>query len=198
MTFDQLIALLLFAFASSTTPGPNNLMLLTSGVNFGFRRSIPHMLGIGVGFVFLILMVGAGMVRFFDLVPFSHTILTIAAVLYLLWLAWKVANAAPASGTGASAGRPMTFLQAAAFQWLNPKAWTMALTAITVYLPTTSFEAVLFVALVFGAVNLPSVSVWTLMGQKISRFLTNPARLRTFNVTMAVFLIASLYPLLAP
>lgn len=197
MSVDLLTALAVFAFVSSITPGPNNLMLMASGANFGFRRSIPHMLGIGIGFTLMILLVGAGLVQFFDRYPMSHTLLKIVSVLYLLWLAYKIATAAPIKD-GADKGRPMTFLQAAAFQWVNPKAWTMALTAITVYAPGTTFTAIALVALVFGAINLPSVSSWTLLGQQMARVLTNPARLRAFNISMAALLVASLYPVIFP
>lgn len=197
MTYDILLALIVFAFVSSITPGPNNLMLMASGANFGFRRSIPHMLGIGLGFTFMVLLVGAGLVQVFDLYPVSYSALKAASVIYLLYLTWKIAHAAPATGA-ASAGTPMTFLQAAAFQWVNPKAWAMALTATTAYTPDRTLAAIVIVALVFGAVNLPSVSTWTVLGQQMARFLTNPRRLVLFNWTMAALLVASLYPVLWP
>ncbi len=197
MTYDILMALIAFAFVSSITPGPNNLMLMASGANFGFRRTIPHMLGIGLGFTFMVLLVGAGLVQVFDRYPISHTVLKVLSVLYLLYLAWKIAHAAPAKGVDA-AGTPMTFLQAAAFQWVNPKAWAMALTATAAYAPDQTINAILLVALVFGAINLPSVSTWTVLGQQMARILTNPRRLLVFNWTMAALLVASLYPVLWP
>lgn len=192
MTYDLIIALSWFAFVSSITPGPNNLMLMASGANFGFRRTIPHMLGVGIGFTVMIVLVGVGLMQVFDLYPVTHTALTIFSVLYLVWLAWKIANAAPPDAGGEAAGTPITFWQAALFQWVNPKAWTMALTAITVYAPDRSFTAVLLVALVFGIINLPSVSSWTLLGEQMTRWLTSPARLRAYNWTMAALLLASL------
>ncbi|MEP4197185.1 MAG: LysE family translocator [Aliishimia sp.] len=195
MIYDVLPALIAFAFATSITPGPNNLMLMASGANFGFRRSIPHMLGIGIGFVFLLLMVGAGLVQIFDAWPLSKTVLTSASIAYLLWLAWKTATSAGIK-SGDAGGVPMTFLQAAAFQWVNPKAWAMALYAITAYAPDRSLWAIVSVALVFGMVNLPSVSTWTLLGQQMARVLTNQTRRVLFNWTMAGLLVASLYPLL--
>lgn len=195
MTYDILLALIAFAFVSSITPGPNNLMLMASGANFGFRRTIPHMLGIGLGFTFMVLLVGAGLVQLFNQYPISYTILKIASVVYLLYLAWKIAHAAPAENS-AEVGTPMTFMQAAAFQWVNPKAWAMALTATTAYAPGQTLNVILIVALVFGTVNLPSVSTWTVLGQQMARFLTNPRRLVVFNWTMAALLIASLYPVL--
>ncbi len=197
MTYEILLALITFAFVSSITPGPNNLMLMASGANFGFRRTVPHMLGIGLGFTVMVLLVGAGLVQVFDRFPISYTILKTASVLYLLFLAWKIAHAAPAKA-GATSGTPMTFLQAAAFQWVNPKAWVMALTATTAYTPEQTLNAIVIVALVFGAVNLPSVSTWTVLGQQMARVLTNPKRLSAFNWSMAILLVASLYPVLWP
>lgn len=195
MNIEILPALALFAFVSSVTPGPNNLMLMASGANFGFWRTIPHMLGISIGFLVLILLTGAGLVQVFDRFPVTYTILKVISVAYLMFLAWKIANAAPVEKQ-ADAGRPMTFLQAAAFQWVNPKAWAMALTAITVYVGDGGVLMLVAAAVLFALVNLPSVTVWTVLGQQMARILTNPARLRTFNWTMAALLIASLYPLL--
>jgi threonine/homoserine/homoserine lactone efflux protein len=196
MSPDILAALTAFAFVTSITPGPNNLMLMASGANFGFRRTVPHMLGVGVGFTVMVALVGAGLVQVFDAVPASYAVLKAISVVYMLYLAWKIANAAPPEG-GAASGTPLTFLQAALFQWVNPKAWAMALTATAVYAPSRSLGAVAVVALVFGAVNLPSVSSWVAIGQELRRLLTSRARLRVFNLTMAILLVASLYPVLA-
>ena len=194
MTYDLVLALSLFALVSSITPGPNNLMLMASGANFGFRRTIPHMLGVGIGFTLMIVLVGIGLVQIFDLYPISHQILKVVSVIYLFWLARKIANAAPPEGDVASESTPITFIQAALFQWVNPKAWTMALTAITAYAPNQTLGSVIWVALVFGIVNLPSVSLWTVLGEQMARFLTSAARLRAFNWLMAALLVASLYP----
>lgn len=196
MTYELLLALCGFAFVSSITPGPNNLMLMTSGANFGFGRSVPHMLGVGIGFTVMIAMVGFGIAQIFNTYPVSHTILKVLSVAYMLWLAWKIAHAAPPSEAVASEARPLTFLQAAGFQWVNPKAWAMALTATTVYAGSGSPLAVLTVALAFGAVNIPCISSWTVLGQQMRRVLRNPARLRLFNWTMALLLVASLWPVL--
>ncbi len=197
MTSDLLTALAVFAFVSSITPGPNNLMLMASGANFGFRRSVPHMLGIGAGFVFMLLLVGAGLIQLFDAWPPSYQVMKGLSVVYLVWLAWKTATAAGLSNPD-TAGRPMTFIEAAAFQWVNPKAWAMALTAMTVYAPDRTAWAIVIVAIVFGTINLPSVSTWTLLGQQIARVLTNHRRRVAFNCGMAVLLLASLYPILWP
>jgi len=197
MSFEILLALISFAFVTSITPGPNNLMLMASGANFGVRRTVPHMLGVALGFVAMVALVGLGLAQIFDLYPLSRIILQVASVIYMLWLAWKIATAAAPEGVEAS-GTPMTFLQAAAFQWVNPKAWAMALSAIAVYAPDRSLAAILFVAIIFGAVNLPSVGCWAWMGQQLKYVLTNKTRLQIFNWTMAVLLVASLYPVLFP
>lgn len=196
MTFEILLAFATFCFVSSITPGPNNLMLMASGANFGIRRTLPHWLGIGIGFTAMIVVVGLGLMQVFDAFPISYTILKILSVGYLLFLAWKIANAAPPSETQEQ-GTPMTFLQACAFQWVNPKAWAMALTAITVYTPTKGVSGIALTALIFGIINLPSCSTWMFIGQQMRRFLTSPTRLRVFNITMALLLVASLYPMLA-
>ena len=198
MTYEILLGLTVFALVSSLTPGPNNLMLMASGANFGFRRSIPHMLGVSLGFTLMVLLVGIGLVQVFEAFPVSYTLLKVVSLTYLLYLAWKIATAAPASSGADKTGTPMTFIQAALFQWVNPKAWTMALTAVSVYSPSHSLTAVAFVAGVFGAINFPCIGMWTTMGQQLQRILTNPMRLRAFNVSMALLLVGSLYPVLMP
>ncbi len=195
MTYDALIALIAFAFVTSVTPGPNNMMLLASGVNFGFRRSVPHMLGISLGHALMVFLVGMGLAGVFEAVPMLHSVLKVVSVAYMLWLAWKIAHSAAPEGRVAG-GRPFGFWQAAAFQWVNPKAWAMALGAVTVYAPDRAAGTMALVALVFCAVNLPSVSVWTLVGQGLRRWLTVPSRLRAFNWTMAGVLVLSLWPVI--
>jgi threonine/homoserine/homoserine lactone efflux protein len=193
MTQDLLIALLGFAFVTSVTPGPNNMMLLASGVNFGFRRTVPHMLGISVGHSLMVFLVGLGLAGLFRAWPPALVVLKLASVAYMLWLAWKIAHAG-APGEGRARAVPLTFLQAAAFQWVNPKAWAMALGAVSAYVVVPSVWAYAAVALVFACVNLPSVSVWAGAGQALRRWLETPARLRAFNWTMAALLVLSLWP----
>ena len=199
MTTELLSALIAFAFVTSITPGPNNLMLMASGANFGWVRTIPHMLGVGIGFVIMAILVGAGLIRIFEIWPLTYTALKIGSVLFLAWLAWKIANAAPPSNAPDAAGTPLTFLQAALFQWVNPKAWAMALSAISAYRPEGSgLTGVLIVAVVFGLVNIPSVSCWVVLGTQLRRLLNVPWKLRAFNITAALLLLASLYPILMP
>ncbi len=193
MTQDLFLALLGFALVTSLTPGPNNMMLLASGVNFGFRRTVPHLLGITLGHSLMVFLVGLGIAGLFRVWPPALTVLKALSVAYMLWLAWKIAHAG-SPGEGRSRPRPFSFLQAAAFQWVNPKAWAMALGAVTAYVAQPSAAAYLAVAAVFGAVNLPSVSLWAAAGQGLRGWLAAPARRRVFNGTMAVLLVASLWP----
>ncbi|WP_298441010.1 LysE family translocator [uncultured Ferrimonas sp.] len=196
MSIELLTALSLFALVSSITPGPNNMMLLASGANYGLLRTLPHMLGVTLGFSLMVALVGLGIIQLFDLFPWSYTLLQTVAVLYLLYLAYCIGSATGAPEASRGGSKPMTFIQAVLFQWVNPKAWTMALTAISVYAPERSVGAVLLVALVFGLVNLPSVSLWAVLGQQLQRWLGSPKRLRLFNVSMALLLVLSLWPML--
>ena len=132
---------------------------MSSGANFGFRRTVPHMLGVGIGFTVMVALVGVGLMQAFDAVPASYAVLKASSVAYMLYLAWKIATAAPPE-QGGGAGSPLSFLQAALFQWVNPKAWAIALSAVAVYAPARDLAAVAVVALVFGAVTLPSVVPW--------------------------------------
>ncbi|WP_159948226.1 LysE family translocator [Rhizobium sp. 18065] len=196
MSIDTLLALILFAFSTSITPGPNNMMLFASGVNFGFRRTIPHMFGIGAGFLSLLLGVGLGLGALLATVPLAYTGLKIAGGLYLVWIAWKIGTSR-SLGQGEAKANPMTFLGAAAFQWVNPKAWVMAVTAMAVYPDPQNYAlTVAVVALVFAAVNVPSVSTWAGFGSALRDWLSVPVHLKWFNITMAILLVLSLWPML--
>jgi threonine/homoserine/homoserine lactone efflux protein len=190
--------LVTFAAATSLTPGPNNVMITASGANFGFARSIPHMLGVGIGFMVMIVAVGLGLGQVFERLPVLHEILRYGGAAYLLYLAWRIATAAPAAAEARpSSARPLSFLHAALFQWVNPKGWMMAVGALSTY-TTVGGDFVaetLTIALVFGAIGLPSVALWALLGVGIGRLLQAPWALRVFNVTMAVLLVASLAPM---
>jgi threonine/homoserine/homoserine lactone efflux protein len=200
MSPELLSGLALFSFVSSITPGPNNLMLMASGANFGLRRTLPHMLGVGLGFTAMVILVGLGLVSLFDAYPLTYEVLRVASLAYLLFLAWKIATAARPRGDDPSGkpGTPMTFIQAVLFQWVNPKAWTMALTALSVYAPSQGVAAVALVAAVFGLVNLPCITAWTLLGLQLQQLLTSQRRLVAFNLSMALLLVLSLYPVLLP
>lgn len=202
MTADQILALTVFAAVSSGTPGPNNLMLMTSGVNFGMKRSVPHLLGITMGFSFMIFAVGMGLQTMFTVIPQLEAVLRYVGTAYLLWLAWKIANSGPVGEGKASGAKPMGFWAAAAFQWVNPKAWFMAISAITTYASSAAggskLSQVVLVVLIFGTINFPLVACWGLFGSAMRRFLQDPKILKIFNVTMAILLVASLYPIVYP
>ena len=196
MTFATLLALFGFAFATSITPGPNNMMLFASGVNFGFRRTIPHMIGIGAGFFSLLLGVGFGLGALLKSFPVLDLAFKIASGAYMLWIAWKIGST-HTMGEAKTGARPMTFLEAAAFQWINPKAWAMAVTAMATYTdPAAFYSSVLLVGAVFAIVNVPSVSTWAGFGSVLRDWLSVPPRLKWFNITMAILLVASLWPML--
>lgn len=196
-SLDLLTAFVLFAFVSSITPGPNNTMLLASGVNFGVRRSIPHAMGISIGFMVMVLAVGFGLGEVFKAWPPLYTILRYVGAAYLLYLAYKIATSGPMSSSGNGSAKPMSFLGAAAFQWVNPKAWVMAVGAITTYTPAQGYVVnVIVIAALFALVNLPSVGIWVMFGSALRNLLQNPRWLMLFNVLMALLLVISLYPLL--
>lgn len=195
MNFPTLAALLGFALVTTATPGPNNLILMASGANFGFRRTVPHMIGIVGGLTVLTLMAGIGLMALFEAFPLLRNVLEVISIGYLLWLAWKVATAAPLKDT-ATGGQPMTFWQAAAFQWVNPKAWAMGLSAITLYAPDRSLLSIMLVAAAFALVCFPAISIWAWLGTVVRQWLSSARRRRAFNIAMAALLVASLYPVL--
>jgi threonine/homoserine/homoserine lactone efflux protein len=144
-----------------------------------------------VGFFIMIIVVGLGLFGLFHAWPTSFTILKIVSVLYTLWLAWKIARA-DAPGSGNAAGKPMGFLQASAFQWVNPKAWSMALSAITLYAPNERMTSILLISLIFAVIGVASTVSWMLMGLSIRRWLSSTRRLLAFNYGMAALLIGSI------
>ena len=196
MTIDLFIALMTFAFVTSISPGPNNTMILASGVNFGVRRSIPHMLGIGCGFTLMVVIVGLGLGKIFSAYPVAYTGMKIVGGAYMLWLAWKIANAGP-MGEMNAAGAPVTFVQAALFQWVNPKAWVMAITANATYsIVGQPVISAFIVGGAFALMSAPSNLTWVIFGSLLRKLLSDPKTLQIFNITMAVLLVLSLAPLL--
>lgn len=197
LSIDLLLAFALFAFVTSVTPGPNNAMLLASGVNFGFRRTVPHILGISSGFLVLVLAVGLGLGAVFEAYPVLYKVLRYVGAAYLLYLAWNIARSGPVSQEVDGKGRPLGFWGAAAFQWVNPKAWVMALGAISTYTPLQGyFFNVVVIASLFALINAPSVGVWAGFGSVLGNVLRDPHWLRLFNYGMALLLVISLFPLL--
>jgi threonine/homoserine/homoserine lactone efflux protein len=190
-------ALAAFAFVASITPGPNNLMLMTSGVKYGFGRTLPHLAGVVVGFALMIAVVGLGLDVLFERFPQILPIMRIAGSLYMVWLALKIALAKPIS-KAEPGGRPIGFFAAAGFQWVNPKAWAMALGALAAYAGVMDSYAggVLLIAALCGVIAIPCCVAWTLFGASLSRLLMDPRVTRPFNWTMAALLVASIAPTL--
>jgi threonine/homoserine/homoserine lactone efflux protein len=199
MQFDVLLALVLFASVMAFTPGPNNILLTASGVNFGFVRTIPHLLGVDIGFIFLIAVFAAGLSVVFASAPALQLALKVAGAAYMLWLAWKVASAPPAGdgGDGGVRGRPMTFWQAVAFQWVNPKGIIAAISGAAVYMrPGHEREDFAILLAVFGLATIVSTATWAGFGVALRRFLRNPMHARIFNIAMALLLVASIIPII--
>ena len=195
MTLGLVTAIVAFAFVSSITPGPNNMMLMASGANFGVRASLPHMAGVSLGFGVMVLVVGLGLAGIISALPWLYGVLRWVGAAYLLYLAFKIATA-HGLGSKAAAARPVTFVQAAAFQWVNPKAWAMALGATTTFATRDHLVVdVALITLMFILVGAPCIGAWAVFGVGMKRLLTRPWSMRAFNIGMALLLVASLYPL---
>lgn len=196
MTADTLLALAGFAVATLYSPGPNNVMLMASGANFGLRRSVPHLLGVAVGFPLMAAAAGLGLGAVLAAWPGADVVLKALSAAFLLWIAWRVLRAG-APGEARAGARPLSFAQAAAFQWINPKAWAMATGAMGLYAAGGGAGAVLLVAAVFLVLGLGSATAWTAAGTQVRRLLAaGPRRLRLFNAAMAALIVASVVPML--
>jgi threonine/homoserine/homoserine lactone efflux protein len=198
MAPDLVWALLGFVVVTLFTPGPNNTMLMTSGLNFGFRRGLPHLWGVSLGFAVMVLAVGLGLGAVFQLYPALYTVLKYVGAAYLLYLAWQIATSGPMEEGGPERSQPITFLQGAAFQWVNPKGWVMAVGAISTYAAVAAFPSnVLLIAGLFGSFGILSSATWLGFGTALKRLLKSPLAVRVVNVGMALLLVASLWPILA-
>lgn len=189
------VALILFIFATAITPGPNNILILASGVNYGIKRSLPHFCGITFGFPLLVIAVGLGASLLFKQFPVLHTVLKVVGVGYLLYLAYKVATAST-DNINPENKTPFTFIQAALFQWVNPKGWIMAIGAVVTFSSASGnyFLQVFTIAVAFILFGVPCTGLWLLFGASLKNILSNPVRIRVFNVAMALLLVASLIP----
>jgi threonine/homoserine/homoserine lactone efflux protein len=192
---DIFLALIVFCIVSSVTPGPNNMMLMASGVNYGVRRTLPHLIGVSCGFALMVALVGTGLDALFRLAPWAFWIMKYAGAAYLLWLAWKIARAG-AVKDGAAVGRPLGFLGAAAFQWINPKAWVMAVSALTAYAVSENYATTVAIIALTYLACFPCSAVWVVFGAAMRRYLADPGHARWFNWTMAALLVASILPTL--
>jgi threonine/homoserine/homoserine lactone efflux protein len=194
MTPEVLAALASFCFVSSITPGPNNMMLLSSGATFGLRRTVPHMLGISGGCVAMVLILGWGLVAIAPRVPGFWTALHLVSVAYLLWLAWRIATSTGPHAAGAH-DEPLGLVGAAAFQWVNPKAWAMVLGAVASFArPDHLLIDVPIVALALAVIGFPCITLWAGSGSMLRNWLARADVLRAFNWGMAALLVASILP----
>jgi threonine/homoserine/homoserine lactone efflux protein len=186
-----------FMASMGITPGPNNILVASSGVNFGFRATVPHILGITIGYPLMLFIVGIGLAKIFIAVPLIHTVLKWISIVYLLYLAYRITIAA-APDQARSEPKPLTFLQAAAFQWVNGKAWVIALGAVTTYTAVDQTLPLQILALtaISVVITLGSVSCWTFFGAFMRRYLQTEKRRRWFNFTMAALLVLSILPVL--
>ena len=194
MRVDVFLALVLFCVVAGITPGPNNLMLMASGVNYGVRRTLPHLAGVVVGFAVMVALVGFGLDRLFSVAPWLLPLMRWAGAAYLVWLAWRIATAGAVSPSE-SGGRPLGALGAAAFQWINPKGWVMAVSALTTYAVSASYATTVgVVALTCLVVSIPCSGIWVLFGAAMRRALADPRKARPFNWAMGALLVASIAP----
>ena len=197
MSQSLLIAFVIFATVMFFTPGPNNIMLLSSGLTYGFRRTLPHAAGITIGFAFMVGAVGLGLGTIFITYPVLQTILKYAGVAYLIYLAAVIATSGPATPDQDNARGPMTFWGAAMFQWINVKGWVMVIGTITAYAGIASFPWNIVIQVMLSLVlGTLSCSAWALFGSALRPLLASPMAVRAFNIVMAVLLLASLWPVL--
>jgi threonine/homoserine/homoserine lactone efflux protein len=197
MSLELLAAFIVFAIVMLFTPGPNNIMLMTSGLNFGFARTLPHMFGVSIGFGLMVFLVGIGLGAIFKIFPVLYTILKYAGAAYLLYLAWAIGTSSTVE-EGKRKSRPLTFIESAAFQWINAKGWIIALGGITTYAALTTFPLnVILLSTIYAVLGTASSAAWAAFGSALRRVLKDPVHVRIFNVTMAVLLVASLYPVFA-
>ena len=194
---DYLYAVVLFAISASVTPGPNNIMVMSAGANFGFRRSLPLLMGICVGFTLMLLLVGLGFGQLFTLFPSLHRVIKCVGTLYLLYLAWLIARSAD-EVTGDASARPLGFLKGALFQWVNAKAWVVATGAIAAFTSAGAdfHQQNLTIALTFFIVSFPCVGLWLLCGTLLKLWLTHALARRRFNYAMATLLALSVVPVI--
>jgi threonine/homoserine/homoserine lactone efflux protein len=194
MHTEILFALMSFCLVASITPGPNNMMLLSSGATFGLRRTLPHVVGISGGCALMVLVLGWSLAGIADHLPILYTMLHIVSTAYLLWLAWRIATS-DGLHEAAAKRRPLGVVDAAAFQWVNPKAWAMVLGAVASFArPGHVALDVPVIAIVLIGVGLPCILLWAGSGSMLKNLLRHPHALRAFNIGMAALLVLSILP----
>lgn len=189
-----LIPLIIFCFSTSITPGPNNLMIMLSGINFGLKRSVPHYLGILFGFSAMIILVGIGLGEIFKQFPELHTVIKYLGAVYMLYLAWQIIRSDPHLKEAKSSKRPLGFFKPALLQWLNPKAWVMTVGVIATYTiqDANMIHQVCIISFIYFLVGIPCVGLWLVSGVALSKFLRNPNHMRKFNWIMGGLLALSI------
>ena len=195
-TLTILISIFMFSFASSITPGPNNIMLLSSGLTFGYRRTVPHMLGVVLGFPLMPIFVGLGLGEFFKIYPSALDVLKVIGIAYLLFLAWKIANSSPEFKKKDEDSQPMKFLPIVLFQWLNPKNWIKIITGMSVYVTSVEYASIqiIIISIIFFLTVLVSANSWAIGGVVLKKLIKSPKGIKRFNVIMAIILVLSLVP----
>ena len=194
---ELLLSFILFAWVASVTPGPNNLMLLSSGMNYGFKATLPHFWGVNLGFWIMLVAVGLGLGEIFSRLPIVYKIMQFLGTAYLLYLAWNIAFASSVSGDRNKHAhtKPMSFMQAALFQWVNPKAWMMAVSAFSTYVPAhLGLLQILAYSSLFALINAPAILIWVFAGTYLEQYLQRTWYRRIFNWSMASLLVLSLIP----
>ncbi len=193
MSWDGFVALFIFIAVAGLTPGPNNVIAMAIGFNHGYRKVLPHLMGVTVGFPVMLLLIGLVLRPVMEQYHVVFALLKYTSIAYILYLAWRIA-AAPVDASVLPGERkpPITFTQSVMFQWINPKAWAGALTTVTVYLPAEHYRTNLLIAALLSAVTIVlAISLWALMGRQIRHWLERPAQMRAFNITMAALLVIS-------
>ncbi len=195
-TSTMIISITSFALASTMTPGPNNIMLLSSGLTFGYKRTLPHALGVNFGFPVMVICVGLGIGKLFEVFPFIYTTLKMVGISYLLWMAWHIANTKGSPNTENKDDKPFTFIQAALFQWINPKAWVMAITSTAAFITDHQIASiqVIIISSIYFLCGILSTNSWSLGGVILKRFIQNERLVQIFNITMAILIVGSILP----
>ena len=205
MTPEQWWGAALFMLVSSITPGPNNTMLMASGVHFGYRRTLAHLMGVQLGFGFMLIAVGLGLHTVLSQFPAFYDVVRFAGAAYMVWMAWSLASARPQfqeqaaiEQSAQNEHKPLGFWGAVLFQWVNPKAWVMAVTIMSAYVPPgAGLLQIAPLGLMFAVLGFPCSSVWVGFGSALRSYLQEAFRMRVFNCTMAAALLLSLYPMLS-
>lgn len=198
MPYDILLTLAALAAVAAFTPGPNNALVANASAYFGMRRTLPMIAGIGLGFPFMVFCVALGLGQIFEQSAVFREIMRWGGVAILVWFAWKIANS-PVSVDESAKTHPLSFIQMASFQWINPKGWAMAISVTSQFAdPTAPVYSAAQIAGVFVLMGFSSATTWALFGQTIKRFLTSPLRFRIFNITMALLVLMSVIAIAFP